>query len=184
MISDVNNNSIVPNFDDTRNESLRIVLEVPKDLGHGIFIHLNGYIDTYNSTFFQQKIESVIKAGYLNVVFDCESLNYISSTGVGAFTAFLKVLKQLGGDVVLVAVQANVFEIFSLLGFSKFFNIKGDLSAAVRFLHGEENTVFPKEFSCPECDTQMIFNAPGRYRCSGCQMVIDVDDRGQITLGQ
>ncbi len=58
------NNSIIPGFDDERDDSLKIVLEKADSIQDGIFIYLNGYIDTYNSNFFQKKITSICKSGF------------------------------------------------------------------------------------------------------------------------
>ena len=51
-----NNNSIITGFDDEKDDSLKIMLEKADSIPNGIFIYLNGYIDTYNSNFFQKKI--------------------------------------------------------------------------------------------------------------------------------
>ena len=86
----INNNSLVPGFNDEKDDSLKISLDKIDALKSGLCIYLNGYIDTYNSNFFQKKIQKVVEAGYINLIFNCSSLNYVSSTGIGSFTAFLK----------------------------------------------------------------------------------------------
>ena len=88
-----NNNSIITGFDDEKDDSLKIMLEKADSIPNGIFVYLNGYIDTYNSNFFQKKITKIVESGFINLVFNCSSLNYVSSTGIGSFTAFLKMLK-------------------------------------------------------------------------------------------
>ena len=118
------NNSIIPGFDNDRDDSLAINLRKIDSMKNGLFIYLNGYIDTYNSSFFQKKITQIINAGYINLIFNCSSLNYVSSTGIGSFTVFLKMVKPKDGDVVLLEIQPKVYEVFQLLGFSQFFNIK------------------------------------------------------------
>ena len=52
----MSNNNIVPGFDDERDDSLKISLEKIDAVPNGLGIYLNGYIDTYNSNFFQKKI--------------------------------------------------------------------------------------------------------------------------------
>ena len=47
---------------------------------------LNGYLDTYNSPEFQSHVNSLINSGINTIIFNCNGLNYISSTGIGAFT--------------------------------------------------------------------------------------------------
>lgn len=133
------NNSIVAGFDDERNESLSIILGkneagLPSDGGAVLFIHLNGYIDSWNTSFLVKKVESTINAGFNKIVFCCAQLNYAASTAVGAFAGFLKTLKARGGDMVMVDVQPNVFEVFQLLGFSKFFNVKQNMEEVKNYL--------------------------------------------------
>ena len=68
-----NNNAIIPGFDNEKDDSLTIVLRKADGIPRGIFIYLSGYIDTYNSSFFQKQITKVIEAGYINLVFNCSS---------------------------------------------------------------------------------------------------------------
>ena len=63
------NNNIIPGFDEEKDDSLKISLDKVSDLPNCIRIYLNGYIDTYNSNFFQKKIAKVIEAGFINIIF-------------------------------------------------------------------------------------------------------------------
>ena len=53
------NNSIIPGFDNDRDESITISLRKADNIQNGIFCYLSGYIDTYNSSFFQKQISIV-----------------------------------------------------------------------------------------------------------------------------
>jgi len=153
-MSNNSNNNLVPGFNDEKDDSLKINLEKVTGIENSILIYLSGYIDTYNSLFFQKRIAKIIDSGYINIIFNCASLNYVSSTGIGSFTAFLKMLKPKGGDIVLLEIQPKVYEVFQLLGFSQFFNIKDSIDDAIHFFKQEtvvDNTVFPKIFGCPVC---------------------------------
>lgn len=186
MVTNANNDTIISGFDDDKDDSLKILLERAESIDNGIFIYLNGYIDTYNSNFFQKKISKVVEAGFINLVFNCSALSYISSTGIGAFTAFLKMLKPRGGDIVLLDIQSRVYEVFQLLGFSQFFNIKESSEEAINFFtSGAVSTsgVFPKIFSCPVCEKRLRATTSGRFRCSGCKSIIAIDDKAMISLG-
>jgi anti-sigma B factor antagonist len=93
-MSNNSNNNLVPGFNDEKDDSLKINLEKVTGIENSILVYLSGYIDTYNSLFFQKRIAKIIEAGYVNIIFNCASLNYVSSTGIGSFTAFLKMLKK------------------------------------------------------------------------------------------
>lgn len=182
-----NNNNLVPGFNDERDDSLKINLEKLNDVESGLVIYLNGYIDTYNSSFFQKRIQKVVEAGFINLVFNCASLNYVSSTGIGSFTAFLKMIKPKGGDIVLLEIQPKVYEVFQLLGFSQFFNIKDSLAEATAFFQQggtpTPESIFPKVFSCPVCSKRLKATKAGRFRCSECKSILAIDQQGQVFLG-
>ena len=184
-----NNNAIIPGFDNEKDDSLTISLRKAEGVSRCIFIYLSGYIDTYNSSFFQKQITKVIEAGFINLIFNCSSLNYVSSTGIGSFTVFLKVVKPKGGDVVLLEIQPKVYEVFQLLGFSQFFNIKNTADEALSFFSNggsaasTESSVFPLIISCPVCNKKLRATKSGRFRCSGCRSILAINDAGEVTLG-
>jgi len=131
------NNDIVPGFDNEKDGSLDIKLENAPGIDRGLILTLNGRIDTDNSAYFQKHIHKLVEAGFMRLIFNCAGLNYVSSTGIGSFTSFLKMLKPKGGDLVLLEIQPKVFEVFQLLGFSQFFAIKKSLEEAVVFFNSE-----------------------------------------------
>ena len=89
----MNNNDIVPGFDDERDESLKIRLQRVDAVDGCLVLYLTGYIDTYNSNFFQKRVTRAIDGGFIRLIFSCAGLNYVSSAGIGSFTAFLKAVK-------------------------------------------------------------------------------------------
>ena len=104
----MNNNDIVPGFDEEKDESLKIRLQKVDTSENCVVLYLTGYVDTYNSNFFQKRVNRAIEAGFVQLVFHCGGLNYVSSTGIGSFTAFLKSVKPKGGDLVLLEIQPKV----------------------------------------------------------------------------
>jgi anti-sigma B factor antagonist len=182
----INSNNLVPGFNDEKDDSLKISLEKVDDVLNGLCIYLNGYIDTYNSNFFQKKIQKVVETGFINLIFNCSSLNYVSSTGIGSFTAFLKMVKPKGGDIVLLEIQPKVYEVFQLLGFSQFFNIKDTTEEAVLFFKNGapvSSSIFPKVFACPVCTKRLRATRSGRFRCSECKSILAIDAQGNVSLG-
>ncbi|MBR1402990.1 MAG: anti-sigma factor antagonist [Treponema sp.] len=181
-----NNNDIVPGFNDEKDDSLKINIEKVAEVENGLVIYLNGYIDTYNSSFFQKRISKAVEAGFVNLIFNCSALNYVSSTGIGSFTAFLKMIKPQGGDIVLLEIQPKVYEVFQLLGFSQFFNIKDSMPDAIQFFQQGapvSESIFPKIFSCPVCSKRLKATRAGRFRCSECKSILAIDQHGQVFLG-
>ena len=182
-----NNNALIPGFDTDKDDSLTISLRKAEGVARGMFIYLRGYIDTYNSSFFQKQIQKVMDAGFINLIFNCSSLNYVSSTGIGSFTVFLKVVKPKGGDVILLEIHPKVYEVFQLLGFSQFFNIKNTAEEAIAYLKnggGETSPgVFPLVISCLVCNKKLRATKSGRFRCSGCRSILAINENGEVSLG-
>jgi len=181
------NNDIVDGFDDEKDDSLKIKLERVNDVPRCLLLILTGYIDTYNSNFFQKRVQKAIESGFVKLIFQCGSLNYVSSTGIGSFTSFLKAVKPMGGDLVLLDIQPKVYEVFQLLGFSQFFNIKDSLADSIMFFNSgqppEKPSVFPKIIACPLCTRKLKAIKPGRFRCSECKSILAIDEAGQVLLG-
>jgi len=182
------NNDIVPGFYDEKDESLKLRIEKANQLPRCIVLSISGYIDTYNSNFFLERVQKVIDNGFTKLIFLCSGLNYVSSTGIGSFTTFLKTVKPQGGDIILVDIQPKVFEVLQLLGFSQFFNITDSVDDAIQFFSidhrtDENESVFPKVISCPICYKKLKAMKPGRFRCSECKSVLSIDDSGQVLLG-
>lgn len=182
----MDNNSLVSGFDELTNDSLHITLVSDDSFGEGIIIALNGYIDIYTANFFQGQIEKILAAGYINLIFNCKDLNYVSSTGIGVFSSLLKNIKLQGGDIVLVNMPEKVLEVFQLLGFSQLFLFKDSIEEAIAFYHQEvetEEPVFPMIFSCPVCSKRLKTTGSGRFRCSECKSILAVDEKGNILVG-
>jgi len=183
----MNNNEIVIGFDDEKDDSLKIKLDKIDEAPRCLMLSLTGYIDTYNSNFFQKRIQKAIESGFVRLIFQCSGLNYVSSTGIGSFTTFLKAVKPQGGDLVLLDIQPKVFEVFQLLGFSQFFNIRENLEDSILFFNSdkpqEKPSTFPKVIACPLCSKKLKAVKAGRFRCSECKSILAVDDNGQVLLG-
>jgi len=181
------NNDIVPGFDDEKDDSLKIKLSKVEGVDKCMMLTLTGYIDTYNSNFFQKRVQKAIEAGFIRLIFQCGSLNYVSSTGIGSFTTFLKAVKPQGGDLVMLEIQPKVYEVFQLLGFSQFFNIKDSLDESINHFHTDQTrerpSVFPKVVSCPLCNKKLKATKAGRFRCSECKSILAIDEAGQVLLG-
>jgi anti-anti-sigma factor len=181
------NDLIVPGFDMDEDMSLQMRLDRVDDLDHALIIHLDGYVDTCNSLLFEKRITRIIDEGYTNLIFNCLALTYVSSTGIGTFTVVLRLLRRKGGDIALLSVQPRVMEVFELLGFSEFFNMKTDTGDAVTFFKSRTDIAartFPTVFPCPACYKSLKAVKAGRFRCTYCQAIMTVDDEGAVHTPQ
>jgi anti-anti-sigma factor len=177
------NNDIVPGFDDEKNDSIKLKLQKIEDMEGGLIVYASGYIDTYNVNFFRKPVERAIEAGYLRIVFELSRVNYISSTGFGAFPYFLKLVKPRNGDMVLNQVQPTVYEVFTLLGFSQYFIFMENLDESIAYLEHLESPLFPKVFTCPICSKRLRASKAGRFRCGECKTILVIDKATSVMLG-
>jgi len=182
------NNEIVQGFDDEKDDSCKIRLQKFDDSPGVIAIYLTGYLDTYNSNYFQKRIGKVVDAGFDKIIFHMAGLSYVSSTGIGSFTAFLKMVKPKGGDMVMVEIQPKVYEVFQLLGFSQFFNMAESLENAFDFftkkaVAAKAETLFPVIIKCPICTKRLRASKAGRFRCPECQTILAVSQEAKVNLG-
>jgi anti-anti-sigma factor len=183
----MSNNEIVPGFDDEKDDSLKIHLQKIEDVEGCLVLYLTGYIDTYNSNCFQERVVKAIEADFTKLIFHIAGTNFVSDTEISSYTAFLKAVKPRGGDLVLLEMQPKVFEVYQLLGFSHFFNIMENLDEAVSFFSRRREEanglVFPRIPKCPICGTKLEGSGAGIRRCSECMTILAIDNAGRVFLG-
>ena len=180
----VSMNDFVPGFDDEKDASLEIQLRMVAESPATLILHLKGYIDGNNMQFFVSKVMRVINAGFINIIFDCAELPNASE--IAPFIDVLKAVRRLGGDMVILNIVTRIFEVFELLGFSKFFNWAKTLRGALNFFkrhHKSESGLFPRPFNCPICNRKLKAPRDGRFRCSGCKTILAIDEAGKVLLG-
>ncbi|NOZ56382.1 MAG: STAS domain-containing protein [Calditrichaeota bacterium] len=80
-------------------------------------IKVGGYIDTTTSSELEESLKRLIRAGKYNIIIDLSQVDYVSSAGWGIFISELKNLRERGGDLKLVGMIPDVYEVFELLEF-------------------------------------------------------------------
>mgnify|MGYP001477593720 CR=1 FL=1 len=188
-----NGSRLVGGFDNDPVEFCTLKLKELPGVDHGLIISVGGEVNTGNAAHFQRKVEMCILAGYRKILFECGSLNYLSSTGVGSFVAFLKELSRRGGKMVLTEIQPRVYEVLQLLGFTNFLTIKDSLEECVAYLEDtpippqvvKEEAVpeaWPKTIACPSCRQRLKAPRAAKFRCSHCKAVFQVFESGSVRL--
>jgi anti-sigma B factor antagonist len=80
-------------------------------------IKVGGYIDTTTSAELEHSLESLLKQNCYNIIIDLANVDYISSAGWGIFISEIKGIREKGGDLKLVSMVPDVYEVFELLEF-------------------------------------------------------------------
>lgn len=89
-------------------------------------ISIEGEVDIYNSNEFKKELSELIQSNPADIYINCEKLEYIDSTGLGALVSVLKKVKQYNGDMHLSNLKANVAKIFKITDLNKVFIIEGE----------------------------------------------------------
>ncbi len=80
-------------------------------------IKVGGYIDTTTSSELERALGSLLKKNQHRIIVDLGDVDYISSAGWGIFISEIKGIKENNGDLKLVRMIPEVYEVFELLEF-------------------------------------------------------------------
>lgn len=99
-------------------ESLQIEATTVGAEGDVAVLALKGIIDTISAERLRGAIDHVIRSGINKIVIDLSQVEYVSSGGWGTFTERLREVRRRDGDIKLFGMDADVYYIFSMLGFN------------------------------------------------------------------
>lgn len=140
-----------------------------------VLLSIKGIIDTYNSNDFMDSIMKFCKITKRKIlVVDIKDVNYMSSTGIGAFIQINKFCRKEKVKLYIMGIQSNVEEVFSLLGFKSFFSYITELDDIK-----EEKIIrskFPYKFNCPYCKAVLEIKKTGAYKCAQCKNTFRVTE--------
>ncbi len=80
-------------------------------------LKVSGHLDSSSTGQLENLMENLFDEGVSNIIVDLKDVTYISSGGWGVFVGRVKSLREKKGDVVLVGMSREVYDIFELLGF-------------------------------------------------------------------
>jgi anti-anti-sigma factor len=90
--------------------------------GDKTIVELIGRLDTASVEEFNEEIAE-IAAENKDIIFDCNELEYISSSGLRSLLNLHKQLKAEGGQLAIKNLQQTVKSVFDLTGFTMMMNI-------------------------------------------------------------
>jgi anti-anti-sigma factor len=97
-------------------------MEINVIKGDKTIVELIGRLDTASVEDFNEEIAEVV-AENKDIIFDCNELEYISSSGLRSLLNLHKQLKAEGGQLALKNLQSTVKSVFDLTGFTMMMNI-------------------------------------------------------------
>lgn len=98
-------------------EGIQVSLEKAGPKQNISVIKVGGYIDTTTSAELEHSLSSLLKSNSYNIIIDLGNVDYISSAGWGIFISEIKGIREKSGDLKLVRMIPDVYEVFELLEF-------------------------------------------------------------------
>jgi anti-anti-sigma factor len=93
---------------------------------------LSGDLDGVTSPRLTEALDEQVAADRIELVLDFAEVGYISSAGLRAVLAAVKVVRRRDGDVRLSAVGDEVLKVFDMSGFNSILRLFDDTAEAVR----------------------------------------------------
>lgn len=98
-------------------EEIKLSLSQSGPSGELSIIRVDGVVDTITASELENVIESLIAQKKYNIIVDLGGVEYISSAGWGIFISRIQEVRDQEGDIKLVNMIPNVYEIYELLEF-------------------------------------------------------------------
>jgi anti-sigma B factor antagonist len=112
-------------------EGIQVSTEIAGSRNHISIIKVGGYIDTTTSSELERALSALLKQGRFFIIVDLGNVDYISSAGWGIFISEIKSIRENGGDLKLVRMVPDVYEIFELLEFHQILDVYDTVDEAV-----------------------------------------------------
>ena len=94
-------------------------------------LHISGRLDLVSSSALKDQVRQRLQDHRVQIVLDCERLDFINSSGLGALVSALKDVRLSGGRLTLCRLAPYVDEIFEITGLKRVFDVYGSVADAV-----------------------------------------------------
>lgn len=92
---------------------------------------LRGYVDTMTCSTLLKKITDILNSGIFHIVVDMAQVNYVSSAGWGVFVGEIKGIREKYGDLKIVQMTPEVYDVFEMLEFNKILSYYDAIEEAI-----------------------------------------------------
>jgi len=166
-------------------EGIQVSTEVAGSRNHISIIKVGGYIDTTTSSELERALDALLKQGRFYIVVDLGNVDYISSAGWGIFISEIKSIRENGGDLKLVRMVPDVYEIFELLEFHHILDVYDKVEEAVNKFETSEaaGESVAKEITLPKPEpvAQEPSHAQGQTVAKEAQAEV-AEQTGQVEI--
>jgi anti-anti-sigma factor len=113
-------------------EGIQVSTEMRGSQNQISLIKVGGFIDTTTSSEVERSLHNLLKQNRFNIIIDLGNVDYISSAGWGIFISEIKSIRENNGDLKLVRMIPDVYEIFELLEFHHILDVYDSVEEAVK----------------------------------------------------
>lgn len=100
-----------------------------------IQINISGSLDVNSSLDMDNLLESALRSGSKHVLINCNSLDYITSPGIGVFTSKIDQCEKEDITMVFYGMNKRVMSVFKVLGLDKIIPIVDTLEDAKPYVN-------------------------------------------------
>jgi len=100
-------------------------------MGDIILLKLKGFLDTTTSAEVSAKLREMLNSNRYQYIIDMSSVNYVSSAGWGVFVGEIRNIRENGGDLKIVQMTPDVYDVFEMLEFDKILDYYETIEEAV-----------------------------------------------------
>jgi len=112
-------------------QGIELVLNRIGARGDIALVRIKGYIDTTTSSEVSGYLTRLMSQGIYLLIIDMGGVNYVSSAGWGAFVGEIRGIREHGGDLKIVQMTPDVFEVFEMLEFNRILDYYDTIEEAV-----------------------------------------------------
>jgi anti-anti-sigma factor len=113
-------------------EGIQVSTETRGSQNQISLIKVGGFIDTTTSSEVERALHNLLKQNRYNIIIDLGNVDYISSAGWGIFISEIKSIREQNGDLKLVRMIPDVYEIFELLEFHHILDVYDSTDEAIK----------------------------------------------------
>lgn len=92
---------------------------------------VKGYVDTMTCSMLLSKITEDLNNNVLHIIVDMAQVNYVSSAGWGVFVGEIKGIRERGGDLKIVQMTPEVYDVFEMLEFNRILSYYDSIEEAI-----------------------------------------------------
>lgn len=98
---------------------------------HISLLQVRGYIDTMTCSHMLHHITQLVQNGTYHMIVDMSTVNYVSSAGWGVFVGEIKSIRENGGDLKIVQMSPEVYDVFRMLEFDRILSSYDSIEEAI-----------------------------------------------------